>query len=663
MASRSRPDRQVEAAASGAAGGHKLDSSLRRNTDIVLGTPRSRIPTPLRPPRRAAPPSGEDRHAAFDRVCAALEAHQGSLPAHSATKARALCPAHGDLNPSLQVTAIEGSVLLYCHAGCDIGEVLDALGLAKRDLYEHTSGARYEYLDAGGRVSRVVTRTPDRQFSQEGGRSDSQLFRLPQVLAAVVLKEVVYLVEGEKDVLALETLGVTATTAPMGATSFHRVDASPLRGATVVAVVDRDDAGARWALQVQRRLREVGATVRFVQGASGKDSADHVAAGLGVDDFGLYTAISNVAADDEVVNSVSSWAPVDLAKYLDGSHVVAEPNLLHRNDGVALLYPGLTHSFHGESESGKSMILQHEATRLIGVGEDVLWLDFESDQESVISRLRLFGATGEQILKHFHYVHPETDPFDGGPEQAAWESVRDRRYALVVLDGVTDAMGLVGLQTTNNDDVATWMRAFPTRLARTTRAAVVVVDHVTKDSGTRGRFAIGGQAKMAGLTGAGYTVAVEKPLGRGLRGVITLRVAKDRPGFIRGRSGPSRADRTQEAARVVVDSTGGGIEVEVQSPLQPDDSSGFRPTTLMERVSEALEKEQLSFRGLRQRVKGRDEHIRAAVGVLRDEGYLAVQSGPRNSDLHSSVRPYRQRDDEKSDFHRSGTHSATQDPP
>lgn len=657
-----RPDRQVEAAASGAAGDHELDSSLRRSTDITLGTRRTRIPTPLRPPRRAAPPSGEDRHAAFDRVCAALEAHQGSPPAHSATKARALCPAHGDLNPSLQVTAIEGSVLLHCHAGCDIGDVLDALGLAKRDLYEDPSGARYEYLDAGGRVSRVVTRTPDRQFSQEGGHSESQLFRLPRVVAAVLLKEVVYLVEGEKDVLALETLGVTATTAPMGATSFHRVDATPLRGATVVAVVDRDDAGTRWALQVQRRLREVGATVRFVQSASGKDSADHVAAGLGVDDFELY-AMSNVAADDEVVNSGSSWAPVDLAKYFDGSHVPAEPNLLHRNDGVALLYPGLTHSFHGESESGKSMILQHEATRLISAGEDVLWLDFESDQQSVLDRLRLFGAAEPQILKHFHYVHPETNPFDGGPEQAAWESLLRRQYTLVVLDGVTDAMGLLGLQTTNNDEVAAWMRAFPTRLARNTGAAVVIVDHVTKDTGTRDRFAIGGQAKMAGLTGAGYTVAVDKPLGRGLRGVITLRIAKDRPGFIRGRSGPSRADRTQEAARVVVDSTGGGIEVEVQSPLQPGDSCGFRPTTLMERVSEALEKEELSFRGLREKVRGRDEHIRAAVGVLKDEGYLAIRSGSRNADLHASVRPYRQRDDEKSDHHRSGTHSATQDPP
>ena len=33
-----------------------------------------------------------------------------------------------------------------------------------------------------------------------------------------------------------------------------------------------------------------------------------------------------------------------------------EAHLLRRTDGVALLYPGMTHSIHGESESGKSMI-------------------------------------------------------------------------------------------------------------------------------------------------------------------------------------------------------------------------------------------------------------------------------------------------------------------
>ena len=56
--------------------------------------------------------------------------------------------------------------------------------------------------------------------------------------------------------------------------------------------------------------------------------------------------------------------------------------------GSCLFYPGLTHSVHGESESGKSLIVQAECARLVNAGQRVLYLDFESDQQSVLDRLR-----------------------------------------------------------------------------------------------------------------------------------------------------------------------------------------------------------------------------------------------------------------------------------
>ena len=84
----------------------------------------------------------------------------------------------------------------------------------------------------------------------------------------------------------------------------------------------------------------------------------------------------------------------------------------------------------------------------------------------------------------------------------------------------------------------------------------MLIDHVTKNSDSRGRFAIGAQAKLAGLDGAAYTIEVRKPLGRGMEGALSVRVAKDRPGAVRPNCGAYRAsDRTQEAAYVVVDST------------------------------------------------------------------------------------------------------------
>lgn len=46
------------------------------------------------------------------------------------------CPAHDDSNPSLSVNlGADGRVLLYCHAGCEVQTILDALGWAFADLF------------------------------------------------------------------------------------------------------------------------------------------------------------------------------------------------------------------------------------------------------------------------------------------------------------------------------------------------------------------------------------------------------------------------------------------------------------------------------------------------------------------------------------------------
>ena len=53
---------------------------------------------------------------------------------------QACCPAHDDEHPSLSIAeGTDGRVLLYCHAGCDIESIVDALGLAKRDLFPRRS--------------------------------------------------------------------------------------------------------------------------------------------------------------------------------------------------------------------------------------------------------------------------------------------------------------------------------------------------------------------------------------------------------------------------------------------------------------------------------------------------------------------------------------------
>lgn len=211
---------------------------------------------------------------AYDRTIEALRATVPMVRANG-TRATANCPAHHDSSPSLAVTSITGSVLIHCHAGCQVDDILDALHLTRGDLYDDPKGATYTYDDG-----RIVHRTPDKKFRQSGHKNgQAQLYRLSKVRTAIAAGQPIYLVEGEKDVAAMETLGVTATTTPMGAANFHRADISPLAGAHIIVVPDRDEAGKKYAITATSSLTDIAKTIEIRLPLEGKDAADHIAAG------------------------------------------------------------------------------------------------------------------------------------------------------------------------------------------------------------------------------------------------------------------------------------------------------------------------------------------------------------------------------------------------
>lgn len=48
----------------------------------------------------------------------------------------ACCPAHNDRSPSLALTELDdGRILMHCFAGCEVNDVLTAIGLNLTDLY------------------------------------------------------------------------------------------------------------------------------------------------------------------------------------------------------------------------------------------------------------------------------------------------------------------------------------------------------------------------------------------------------------------------------------------------------------------------------------------------------------------------------------------------
>lgn len=299
------------------------------------------------------------------------------------------------------------------------------------------------------------------------------------------------------------------------------------------------------------------------------------------DDRGV---VHHLPLADSSVPGASSWAPIDLGPYIDGTYQPVEPGVLFRSDGAGLLYAGTVSWLQGESESMKSWVAQIAIVETIKAGHDALLIDYESSAAEVVARLMQLGATPAQ-LSRLLYVRP-TEPAASLAASTDFHALLEQTFAIAVVDGVTDALGTEGKSLLDNQEVASWMRTVLRPLAEHTGAAVVCIDHVVKSQDGRGRFAIGAQSKMAGLSGVAYLVEPKTVLGRGLRGEVILRVAKDRPGAVRSRSGEYRAgDRTQETARVVIDATTKNYTYRIYAP----DTAITDGRTAHERCADALE--------------------------------------------------------------------------
>src|SRR5215211_4830280 len=276
---------------------------------------------------------------AFDRLCAALRRAGKVVRTNRPGQVMAQCPAHDDQRPSLSVKAIEGQVLLYCFANCHVDDVLARLGLTTRDLFDDREGVTYAYDDG-----RKVHRSWDKRFRQSGTTNGHRttLYRATKVAAANKAGETIYVAEGEKDVHALESLGVTATTAPMGAANWSKVDPWPLYGAAkVVAIVHRDEAGQKWAAAVREMFTGHVDQLDFRQAKTGNDAADHIAAGHTLDelepvpDLGPLELAPNVVS---AIGQVFAGVTVDSAARANGC-TIAELTAALRVSGAREIEP------------------------------------------------------------------------------------------------------------------------------------------------------------------------------------------------------------------------------------------------------------------------------------------------------------------------------------
>lgn len=320
------------------------------------------------------------------------------------------------------------------------------------------------------------------------------------------------------------------------------------------------------------------------------------------------------------------WLPVDLTAVLEGSWEPPEPTVGRRTDGVGLFYPGKLHTISSESEAGKTWLALSAVVDEVTAGRDVLYLDFEDDEGGVTGRLLTLQISAETIREHFHYVRP-SEPIGGGVNVDDLRStLTSKKPSLVILDGVTEAMTMHGLNPLDNKDIANFGRLLPRRVADF-GPAVVCLDHLVKNREGQGRYALGGVHKLNGLDGAAFILENRKPFGIGLTGVTTVKIAKDRPGQLRKHGVRSKDGMFWFADLTLQSHDERWSEVEV---VRPEDHGKmqFRPPVMMQRVSDALaEKGPMSgapARGLRHRQVGHDPRCdRSASGRRILDEYIA----------------------------------------
>ena len=159
----------------------------------------------------SVPRSKPDDVHPYDHVVGILR-NLGRLRGHGCRaddrRARARCPAHDDLRPSLSVTRDSSRVLIKCFAGCKTTRVLESMGLTMADLFQFratNSGATiitetYDYIDLNGELIAQKVRYQPKRFSWRrpdpiapsgwryklAGR-DPGLYRLPDLQGCVRL--------------------------------------------------------------------------------------------------------------------------------------------------------------------------------------------------------------------------------------------------------------------------------------------------------------------------------------------------------------------------------------------------------------------------------------------------------------------------------------------
>jgi 5S rRNA maturation endonuclease (ribonuclease M5) len=257
----------------------------------------------------------------------ALCAHLGLVGGVTSVKFK--CPIHGDKKASGTASlGKDGRVLITCHVGCRIEDILEAWGFSMRDLFPEDRQpepkqkyspivSTYPYTNKEGILFYEKVRRADKSFTQR--RKDSSggwiynrqgippvLYNLPEVSKS----EIVVICEGEKDADALMATGFTATTGENGAGKgkWKPEYTDQLTGKHVLILGDNDTVGRDYQAEIANALHGKAATVKVLDLAKiWPEIPEHGDISDYIEAMGLEEALSKLA---DLIHDTPEWEPV-----------------------------------------------------------------------------------------------------------------------------------------------------------------------------------------------------------------------------------------------------------------------------------------------------------------------------------------------------------------
>jgi hypothetical protein len=375
------------------------------------------------------------------------------------------CPSHNDGVASLSVgTGRNGDTLINCQAGCDKRDVVRALGLEWKDLFRepssngdrspyrpaapqpaltrpaaippkarkpsHLEGVThptlgkpdtvYPYEDEQGELVYISARfsKPDKTFRQaqpdgEGGWRWSVAgieplpFHLPQLIETIAEERLVVVVEGEKDVLNLEAVGISATTNSGGAKKFPESAVKYFTDANIAVLGDNDPPGQEHAQMVAALLRPSARSVKIVTLPDLPEKGD-------VSDW----LDDNHTADELLlrIESTDPWKEklgpnAEGAVFVSLAQLMERPELLKPPPAVIprLSHQGRTTLLVSPDKSGKTTLVAQAGAEASKRGQflgepigansgKVVWIGLEEALGDGVRRFHEFGAAPDNIM-------------------------------------------------------------------------------------------------------------------------------------------------------------------------------------------------------------------------------------------------------------------------